>query len=88
MRQHDVGALVERLHAAFQKVPGVEIVIGGPFEELAPGRLDDEVVVRRQADVLSLPAVADPRVLALVVPADLGSSSVDALSEMISSKSS
>ena len=85
--EHSFGLLVERLDAALEKFSGVEVVVGRPLEELPSGCFDDEVVVRRRADVAGLAVVANPRVLLSYSRQISEVSSVDALSEMISSKS-
>ena len=64
--EHGLGILVERVDASFQQVTGVEVIMGGHLEQLAPGLPDDEVVVGVQADVARLPNVTDPRVLFLI----------------------
>ncbi len=46
--------------------------MGRPLEQLPPGLLEDEVVVRGEADVPRLPDIADPGVLLPVAAADVG----------------
>lgn len=72
MGKHDVGVLVQRVHAAFEQVTGVQVVVRSPLEQLTPGLVDQEVVVPGAADVAGLAEVADPGVLLLVGPADIG----------------
>ena len=63
--------LVERINAVLQQVTSIQVVIGRPLEQLAPGLLDDEVVVRGKSDVARLTNIADPGVLLLVATADV-----------------
>jgi len=60
----------------------------GWLQHVAPRLPDDEVVIRGQADVARLADITDPCVLLFVATADSGVPSVEALSEMIISKSS
>ena len=69
--EHDMRVLVERFDAPLEQVAGVEVVVGGPLEQLPPGLPDDEVVVRGEADVPRLPDKADPGVLLRVATADV-----------------
>src|SRR5271170_6431387 len=72
MGQHDLGAPVESLHATLEKLPTVQVIVGRPLKETPSGNVDDKVVVWRRSDVARLAEVANPLVLALVVPAQLG----------------
>jgi hypothetical protein len=58
--QHHVRALVEHLDAALEQVAPVQVVVRGPLPQLAAALGEHEVVVRRGADVLRQPQVADP----------------------------
>src|SRR4029453_7386578 len=48
--------------ASLDELGGAKIVMSGPFEELAWGRLWEKVEVGGRADILSLPVVAHPLV--------------------------
>jgi len=69
--QDDLRVLVERRNAALDQVARVQVVVGGPLEQLAPGLLDQDVMIRRASDVARLPDVPDPRVLLRVATADI-----------------
>lgn len=69
--EDDVGPLVQRVHAAPQQVPGVQVVVRGPLEQLAAALGEHVVVVGRGADVPGEPDVPDARVLRGVPAADV-----------------
>ena len=72
MGKRGLRVFVERVHAALQKVAGVQVVIGRPFEELAAGDSDEEIMVRDHADIPRLANITDPGVLLLIATAYLG----------------
>lgn len=71
VREDHLRPLVQRLHAAPQQVPAVQVVVRCPLEQLAAGLVEDVVVVRRGADVAGQPQVPDARVLRGVPAADV-----------------
>ncbi len=72
MGEHGLGVPVERVHAALQKVAGIQVVIGRPFEELAAGDSDEEIVVRDHANMARLADITNPGVPLLIAAAYLG----------------
>lgn len=71
VREDHVRPLVEGLDAAPQQVPGVQVVVRGPLEQLAPALGEHVVVVGRGADVPGQPDVPDARVPRRVLAADV-----------------
>ena len=72
VRQHHVRPGLQHPHALLEQLRRVQVVVRGPLEVPPAGLADQEVVVRRGADVDRLAQVPDPRVALRVVPADLG----------------
>ena len=62
---------IQSIHAALQQVTGIEIIVGGHLEQLAPSLRDDEIVVWLQADVAWLTDIPDPGVPLPVVTANV-----------------
>lgn len=71
VREDHLRPLVQRRHTTAQQVPGVEVVVRGPLEQLAAALGEHVVVVRRGADVAGQPDVPDARVLRGVPAADV-----------------
>ena len=63
MRQHGFRVFVERLDAPSQEVTRIEVVVRCALEQLSPGLLYQEGVIRDEADVALLADVTDTVVL-------------------------
>ncbi len=69
--KHNIRLLLKHLHAPFYERWGMEIIVGGPFEEFSASLVEDEVVVSRCPKIGRLAVVLYARVLLRVTSANL-----------------